>query len=98
MDMQIDRKVTWGNIISWVLIAGGLVAGYAKLESATQQNTKDVAAAVLLAQRVEESTRTMDARRDSQINSLTVDVAVTKVTVASIDKKLDELMRRKGNE
>jgi saccharopine dehydrogenase-like NADP-dependent oxidoreductase len=98
MDMQIDRKVTWGNIISWVLIGCGLVAGYAKLESATQQNTKDVAAAVLLAQRVEESTRAMDARRDSQINSLTVDVAVTKVTVASIDKKLDELMRRKANE
>jgi hypothetical protein len=95
MDMQIDRKITWGNIGSWIIIVCGLVAGYTKLESATEQNKKDVAAAVQLAQRVEETTRAMDAKRDSQINALTVITAETKVTVTYMDKKIDELIRRK---
>lgn len=94
--MPIDRKITWGNIISWAMIVIGMAVGWGKLQSATEQNTKDVAAAVLLAQKVEENQRMMDAKRDTQINSLTVAVAVTEVTVKSIDKKLDELIRRKS--
>jgi hypothetical protein len=93
--MIVDRKITWGNIVSWVMIVIGLTTGWVKIESATAQNTKDVAAAVLLAQKVEDNQRTMDSKRDAQINSLTVDVAVMKNTMTSVDKKIDELIRRK---
>lgn len=93
--MIIDKKITWGNMISWAVILAGLAGGWTKIESATAQNAKDVAAAVTLAEKVETSQRQMDAKRDAQITALTVSVAVTEVTVKSIDKKLDEVIRRR---
>lgn len=92
--MTIDRSISAGNIVSWVMIVVAVTAGYTKIQSATTQNAKDVAAAIARTDRIEEAARASDARRDAQINSLTVDVAVTKSTVTSIDKKVDELMRR----
>jgi hypothetical protein len=90
--MQLDKSITIGNIVSWVLILVGLGMGYAKLESATVQNSKDVRAATELAQKVESSQREIDAVRNSQINSLTVSMAETAITVRFMDKKLDELI------
>ncbi len=95
MAMVIDKSITWGNIVSWVMIIIAVSMGYAKLESATQQNAKDVGAAVTLAQKVEDNQRLMDSKRDAQITALTVDVAVTKNTVSSIEKKVDVLIQRK---
>lgn len=96
--MQIERTVTWGNIVSWAMIIIGGAMGYARLESATEQNAKDVASAMAVAKAVEETSRATDARRDSQINALTVITAETKVTITYMDKKIDELIRRKSNE
>ncbi len=79
------------------MILAGLVAGYVKLEANTAQNTKDVKAAVEMAERVDRSQRELDTARQAQINSLTVDVAVLKVTATSIDKKLDELIIQSRN-
>jgi low affinity Fe/Cu permease len=107
--MVIDKTITFGNIVSWIMILTGLGFGYAKLISAGEHNTLavaqnkvDVQNAVLLAQKVADDTRTMDAKRDAQINSLTVAVAVTRVTLenmdknlGNMDKKIDELIRRK---
>lgn len=92
--MTLDKSISLGSIISWILMLMGLAAGYAKLQSATTQNAKDVFAATELANRVDTNQRTLDASRSAQINALTVDVAVTKATVGSMDKKLDEIIRR----
>lgn len=90
--MQLDKSITIGNIVSWALIIFGLATGYAKLESATAQNAKDVRAATELAQKVETNQREIDAARNSQINALTVSVAKTEITVQYIAKNLDELV------
>jgi polysaccharide pyruvyl transferase WcaK-like protein len=124
--ITVNKTVTWGNIITWVtviiamtvswtrmeksteqnskdvsaalVIAKKVEESWARLEGNTIQNAKDVAAALLMAQKVEDSQRAIDARRDAQINSLTVAMAVTEVTVKSIDKKLDELISRRPRE
>lgn len=90
--MQIDRNVTWGNIVSWVMILIGLAVGYAGQVAATRQNAKDVAEAKALAVSAAEAVKVSDAIRTTQINALTVSVAETAVTVKYMDKKLDELV------
>lgn len=90
--MTLDKSISAGNIISWAIMLMGLAFGYAKIESATVQNSKDVLAATALAEKVDKSLREIDTSRQAQINSLTVDVAVLKVTANSIDKKLDTLI------
>lgn len=99
--MQLEKKITTGNIVSWAMILVGLVAGYVKLETAVAQNVKDVAAATALAAKVEQSLRDLDAVRASQINQITTDMAVTKVivgqmdmTMGKMDKKIDEVLAR----
>lgn len=90
--MQLDKSITIGNIVSWILILIGLGMGYAKLESATIQNAKDVRAATELAQKVESNQREIDTARNSQISALTVSNAEIAITVKYMDKKLDELI------
>jgi hypothetical protein len=94
MELTIGKSVTWGNVVSWAMIIVVSGMGYQKMVSTTEQNAKDVAAAITYAQKVEENTRLMDAQRSSQINSLTVLMAETKITVGYMDKKLDELVKR----
>ncbi len=90
----IDKTVTVGNIVSWVMIVVAMAVGWTRLQTANEQNAKDVAAAVLLAKEVDNNQRLQESRRDAQINALTVTVAVTEATVKSIDKKIDEVLRR----
>jgi hypothetical protein len=92
--MQLDRNVSIGNIVSWVLMVAAFGVCWGQIKAATYQNTKDVQAATALAHRVEESLRQLDTARSAQINALTVDMAVTKLTTTNIDKKLDELIRK----
>ncbi len=96
--MQIDKNITTGNIVSWSMIMIGLAIGYGKLQSATAQTTKDAQKATEMAAKVEETLRNTDAIRLAQISALTVDIAVTKSTVTSIDKKIDELIRQAKKE
>lgn len=90
--MQLDRTVSIGNIISWVVLVVGLGMGYGKLASSTAQNTKDVSEARDLALKVQESLRELDNARAIQINSLAVTAAETKITISYVDRKLDELI------
>lgn len=92
--MTLDKNISIGNIVSWVVIIVGMAIGYSKLDSATSQNAKDVKAATELAERVDRSQRDLDLSRQAQINALTVDVAVLKITASNIDKKLDELVTK----
>lgn len=98
-NMQLDKTISFGNIVSWVMIIAGLAVGYGKLASATLQNAKDTQDAKDISTRVENASRQADAARSSQIMQLTVDVAVTKSTmesmktsVVSIEKKIDEFI------
>jgi Flp pilus assembly protein TadG len=90
--MQMDKSISIGNVISWIMIIASIAFGWAKLESATAQNTKDAYAAMALAEKVEKAQRDMDYARAEQIQTLTVDMATTKVIVATMDKKLDEII------
>ena len=91
--MSIESKVSVGNIVSWLLVLMALASGWAKLESSTLQNAKDVAAASELAFRVEKAQRDAEAINQGKINTLTTDVAVVKETTKNIEKKLDEFIR-----
>jgi low affinity Fe/Cu permease len=91
---MFDKNISVGNIVSWLMIMLTAAVGFGQLRSSTTQNSKDVAEATALAHRVEESLRSLDTARAAQINALTVDMAVTKLTTTNIDKKLDELIRK----
>jgi hypothetical protein len=73
--MQIDRNISWGNIISWIVIIVGLGVGYGNQSAATAQNAKDVKEAKELAASVAADLRVSDAARSVQITNLTVGVA-----------------------
>lgn len=91
-NMQIDKNISWGNIISWVVIVSGLAVGYGKVSSATEQNSKDVLEAKAMAASAQEANRQSDLAINSQITALNVALAETKVTIVYMDKKLDELV------
>ena len=83
---SLDGKISIGNIVSWLLVAGGFLAGYVKLQDASAQTAKDVVEAKNLAIAVQHAYLTADDIMKDRISSLTVDVAVIKTTVERIDR------------
>ena len=95
--MELDKKISIGNIISWAIILIGLAAGYTRMQSASEQNAKDVAEAKMIAQNAETRINTLDSIRQAQISDIKVDVAVIKQNVISINEKLFEIRRTQTN-
>lgn len=90
--MQIDRNVSWGNIVSWILLIVGMAIGYGKLASATSQNTRDVQKALEMAEGVRASLIMSDAARNAQITTISVNVAETRTAVQYTEKKVDDIL------
>lgn len=90
--MQIDKNISWGNIISWVVILTGLAIGYGKIANATEQNAKDVNEAKVLAANAQEANRQSSLAINAQITAINVALAETRITTIYMDKKLDELI------
>lgn len=109
--MEIDKTISTGNIISWIVLLVGLGTGYGLHTSATTHNSKEIAEiksymaeiksastkevkeAKELASAATEAVRVADAARQTQINTLTVQVAETNVTIKFMNEKLDELVK-----
>jgi hypothetical protein len=91
-NMQLDRTISWGNIISWVVILSGLAVGYGKIATATEQNAKDVSEAKVLAVAAQEANRQSSQSINAQITAINVALAETRITTIYMDKKLDELI------
>lgn len=90
--MNIDKNITWGSIVSWILIIISAAIVYGRNASATIQNTKDVLENRIYTQKVETLSRDSDKERLEQISQIRIDVATTKVTVIEMNKKLDSFI------
>lgn len=78
LPMRFERTISLGNIISGLALLAGLLSGYTFLQAGLAQNTKDV---------TELKVRQETVERD--IYSIHTDIAVIKVQLIEINKKLD---------
>jgi hypothetical protein len=80
--MQLDKNISVGNLISWVLILAGLIISYTKLQIGAEaaQARADEAFAKAYSGEV-------------QISELKISIARLEVTAKSIDQKVDEIRR-----
>lgn len=90
--MQLDKSITIGNIVSWVLILVGLGMGYSRMESATAQNTRDVKEAREVAESVRTSLIASDAARNLQITNISINVAETRKDIYYMAEKVNEVL------
>jgi hypothetical protein len=91
LPVKVEGNITIGNVVSWAMIAFGLVAGYTKLQDASAQNTKDVAESKALALSVSDKLNESDKRRDREISEIKTDVAVIKANVLTMSVTLQEI-------
>lgn len=98
--VNLDRSVTIGNLVSWLLIAMGFVAGYTKLQDAQAQTVKDVALAAATASEARTSALAIKDDTNKSISLLSKDIAVIKNTLENIDRNFTDWKQsqRKSNE
>lgn len=93
--MKLDDSVSKGNIISWLIMLLGFCVGYGYLQATVNQAKTDAKEAKEEAKRVSENLVLSNSARVAEIGELRTDMAVVKVTMLSMDKKLDQVLKNK---
>lgn len=79
--IRIDNNVSWGNVISWLVILVGFTIGYGKVTSGTDHNTKEI-----------QTIKDADEARSKELRDIAIKLAEHGIILKQVDKKIDEVI------
>ena len=91
--VRLEDTVSKGSVISWLIMLLGFCVQFGYLQATVNQAKADAKEAKEEAKRVSEGLVLSNSARVAEIGELRTDMAVVKVTMLSMDKKLDQVLK-----